>query len=449
MSESKFLAGFGLAYITPEDSVPMASYGDDLRRFSEGKFTELEARALAITDPEGATLLMITCDLSWCPSYLGCTVLERLTAELGLPEKNIILSGAHSHASVSASHDHLPEIRRYHVKFINGLVEAGKQAYADRKPARFYIGSAITERMSFVRRYIMDDGSLCGDNAYGTGTAAVAHESQADPELQILKVAREGGKDILLFNFQGHPHLEGKTKMLSAQLPGWTRMEAERRWDVHAMYWNGGAGNLNSHSRIKPETRTRDPQEWARIMMDYAENAFPHLREAKVGPIRVEDTVYSARVNHFYDPYLDKAKEIQQYFRDGHTAKETAEFAHQLTGGGEMPRINSYYHANRIIANANAPAAKDVYLRAWSMGDIGAVVLPYEMFDTTCMYIKRNSPVRRTFITGYSYPSYCGYIPSAMGFQNGGYEADNCTFAPGTAEELADQFLELLEKSCQ
>ena len=40
MSEPKFLAGFGLANITPEESVPMASYGDDLRRFSEGKFTE-------------------------------------------------------------------------------------------------------------------------------------------------------------------------------------------------------------------------------------------------------------------------------------------------------------------------------------------------------------------------------------------------------------------------
>ena len=445
MSENKFLAGFGVANITPEESVPMASYGDDLRRFSEGKFTELEARGLAITDPEGNTILIITCDLSWCPSYLGRTVLERLTADLGIPEKNIILSGAHSHASVSAGHDHIPAVVNYRVKFIDGLVEAGKLAYADRKPAQFYIGSAITERMSFVRRYIMDDGSLCGDNAWGTGTKAVAHESQADPELQILKIAREGGKDIMLFNFQGHPHLEGKTKMLSAQLPGWTRMEAERRWDVHAMYWNGGAGNLNSHSRIKPETRTREPEEWARIMMDYAENAMPHLRKAKVGPIRVADTVYSARVNHNYDPYVENAQKVQDYFKkEGHTAQETAEFAWTLEGG-----IHSYYHANRILANSKAPLTQDIYLRAWSMGDIGAVMLPYEMFDTTMMYVKRNSPVRRTFIHGYCYPSYCGYIPSRMGFANGGYESDNCTFAPGTAEELADQFLNLLEQTCE
>lgn len=444
MCEEKYLAGFGVVNITPDDSVPMGSYGDDLRRFSEGKYTELEARALALSDPEGSGMLIITCDLSWCPGFLAPEIMQTLSRELGLPEKNIILSGAHSHGSVAAGHDHLPEVARYQRKFVNGMVEAGRIAWADRLPGKFYVGSAITERMSFVRRYIMDDGSLCGDNAWGTGTKAVAHESQADPELQLLKITREGGKDIILFNFQGHPHLEGKTKMLSAQLPGWTRMEAEARWDVHAMYWNGGAGNLNSHSRIKPENRTKDPKEWARLMVDYAEGALGHLRQASLGPIRVEDMTYSARVNHNYDPYVENAKKVQQYFKDGHTAGETAEYAWTLEGG-----IHSYYHANRIVANSQAPLTKDIYLRAWSMGDIGAVVLPYEFFDTTCMFMKRNSPLRRTFIHGYCYPSYCGYIPSKMGFDNGGYEADNCAFAPGTAEELADLYLKLLEKSIQ
>ena len=92
MSEKKFLAGFGLANITPEESVPMASYGDDLRRFSEGKFTELEARGLAITDTEDNTSLFITCDLSWCPSYLGKEVLAVLTEELGLPVVTNVLA---------------------------------------------------------------------------------------------------------------------------------------------------------------------------------------------------------------------------------------------------------------------------------------------------------------------------------------------------------------------
>lgn len=443
MSEQKkFMVGFGMKLFTPEDSVPMASYGDDLRRFSEGKFSELEARAIAVTDEKDETLIFITGDLSWCPSYLGGIIKSNLMANLGIREDHIILSGLHTHASVATAHDNLPEVFKFNDEYVKAMSRAAREAMEDRKPAEFYVGSAITERMNFVRRYIMDDGSFCGDNAYGTGTTVVAHESQADPELQLMRIVRDGGKDIIVANFQGHPHLEGKTKMLSYQLGGFLRAELERRMDVHALYWNGGAGNVNSHSRIKQENRTRVPEEWASIMADYVERALPNLYKAKTGPIQVKDVTYTARVNHNYDPILDKAKQVQQYFKDGHTARETAEYAWQFG-------INSYYHANRIIANAAAPATKNVYLLAFSFGDIGGVVLPYEMFDTTCMYIKRNSPLRRTFIVGYSYPANGGYIPSEFGFKSGGYEADNCTFAPGTAEEFADQYLKLLRQMCE
>ena len=137
---------------------------------------------------------------------------------------------------------------------------------------------------------------------------------------------------------------------------------------------------------------------------------------------------------------MENAKKVQQYFRDGNTAAATAEYAWTLEGG-----IHSYYHANRIVANYNAPANKDIYLRAWSMGDIGAVVLPYEMFDVSGMQVKEGSPFTRTFIVGYSYPSYGGYIPTEEGYANGGYEADNSNFAPGTAEGMVAEYLKMLE----
>ena len=45
-----FYAGFGKTDITPKESVPMASYGDDRNRWSEGMITYLEARAVALKD---------------------------------------------------------------------------------------------------------------------------------------------------------------------------------------------------------------------------------------------------------------------------------------------------------------------------------------------------------------------------------------------------------------
>ena len=39
-----------------------------------------------------------------------------------------------------------------------------------------------------------------------------------------------------------------------------------------------------------------------------------------------------------------------------------------------------------------------------------------------------------------------GYIPSALGYKNGGYSTDITRFAPGTGEELVADYLEILQK---
>jgi len=437
--DNGFLAGFGMTDITPLDSVPMASYGDDLNRFSEGQLTPLEARALAITDENGESMIFVVGDLSWAPGFLGGAIKENLEKELGIPADHVVLSGIHTHNSVSAHQHHLPEIVRYQKRYIEGMTEAAKLAYADRKPADLYIGSAATERLNFVRRYFMDDGSLAGDNTYGTGTRNVVHETPADNQLQLMKFVRQGGKDILIGNFQCHPHLEGKLKLLSSQVCGVFRDAVESRLGAHCIYWNGAAGNINSHSRIKSEMRTKDRLEWGNFLCDYAEQIYNTMTPVKTGPIRVASVTCEAKVNHQYDGLVDKAQEIYKYFKEGHTATEAAEFAHQFG-------INSYYHANRIIQNSKEPESKNVYLFAFSFGDVSGIVLPYEMFDTNGMYIKSNTPFAMTFIVGYSYPAYTGYIPSAIAWEHGGYECDNCNFVAGTAEVLADQYLELLKK---
>lgn len=437
--EGQFLAGFGKTDITPEESVPMASYGDDLRRFSEGKYSNLDARALAITDAKGVTMLFVVGDLSWCPSYLGEAIRQKIEEEMGIPQDHIVLSGTHTHSSVSPVHTHLPAIMRYRERYIAGMVEAARLALEDRKKAEIYIGSVITEDMNFVRRYIMDDGSLIGDNAYGTGTKIVSHETKADPKLQLMKFVRQGSKDILMGNFQNHPHLEGYSKNISAQVVGTFRDAVEERIGAHCIYWQGAAGNINTHSRIEGETRIKDRVEWGIEMCRYTQSVYDTMTRVEPGEIRVATRTYPARVNHMYDHITDKAEDVVAYFNAGHTPQQTAEYAWQYG-------INSYYHAARILANAKLAATKDMDLFAFSFGGVSGVVLPYEMFDTNGMYIKEHTPFDMTFIVGYSYPAYGGYLPSAKAWENGGYECDNCTFAPGTAEELAEQYLDLLKQ---
>ena len=446
-----FMAGFGMQDITPRESVPMASYGDDKDRWSEGLLTYLEARAVVLKDGEGNMLVFVIGDITWAPKDLADRIRDDMAKELGIPANNIIVSGTHTHNSVSASLTEFPAVVNFREQYVKGMEKAILLAVEDLKPTEVYVGSVMTENMNQVRRYFMDDGSLDGDNAYGTGTKRVEHETEADRELQIMKFVREGGKDIVITQFQAHPHLEGKSNLLSSQTVGAIRDALEQKMDVHAFHWQGAAGNLNSKGSLEGEQPFESSNKgriaYGEKMYSYVKSVYNDLTKVATGTIKVEETTITANVNHTYDHMLNEAKMVQDYFKSGHTAGETATYAHQLSAERNLDRrINSYYHANRIVSNAGQGQTKEITFYAWSFGEVAGVVIPYELFDTSAMQIKEASPFVRTFICGYSYPSYSGYIPTEEGFANGGYEADNSNFAPGTAEAMVDAYLEMLNK---
>ena len=435
-----FMAGFGMVDITPKDAVPLDSYGDAKDRISTGMYSYLEARSVVVKDENGDMLVFIVGDVSWCPSNLGGKIKTGLSKELGIPETHIILSGTHTHASVATGLTELPGVAAFNARYVDGMMEAARLAVADLKPAQAYQGSIQTEGLNFVRRYIMDDGSLIGDGARGTGTKIERHETEVDAELQLLKFVREGGKDILIANFQCHPHLEGKTTNVSAQVVGTFRDAVEADMGVHCFYWQGAAGNINSKSRISEENRTLDRKEWGALLKGYAKQAYDTLAPVATGPVKVMEVTYAGKVNHANDHLLMQAQDVRYYFDQGHTTTEAGNYAYENYG------INTIQHANRIIANAKLPETKDMLLAAWSFGEIAGVVLPYELFDVSGMQMKERSPFARTFIVGYSYPAYCGYIPADYAYDIGGYEVDNSTFAKGTAEEMVTEYLNMLEQ---
>lgn len=80
--------------------------------------------------------------------------------------------------------------------------------------------------MTFVRHYQLSDGSYAGSN-FGNfeNGEIVAHSTQADGQMQLIKFARKNEKDIVLMSFPGHATFNGgvtQTK-LSADFPGIAR----------------------------------------------------------------------------------------------------------------------------------------------------------------------------------------------------------------------------------
>ena len=436
-SEAVFMAGFGAVNVTPNNAVNMAGYGDHDTRLSDGYVTYLEARAVAIVDENGEKMLFLVVDTSFAYPAVGQNAIKKLKDELGIPEDHIILAGTHTHNSVATWVSSNSGTAAFNNKYIDGCLEAAQMALDDCKPADVYVGSAKTENLNFVRRYIMDDGSLKGDGADGTGSYIVSHETEVDNEAQLLKFARKDGKDILVVNYQAHPHLEGKLTSLSADTPSAIREALENKLDVNCLYWQGAAGNINSSSRIDGETQTKNRKEYGELFANQVAKYVDSMTQVKTGPIKVTAMTYTGDANHTMDHLINTANTVMTQFNAGVSIDDCGKLAKELG-------LNSFYHARNIVGHAKLGPTYSMDISAFSFGDVSGIVVPYEMFDTSGMQIKADTPFEKTFIVGYAYPGYQGYIPTEEAWKNGGYEVETSNYAPGNAEKLVEAYLGML-----
>ena len=82
-------------------------------------------------------------------------------------------------------------------------------------------------------------------------------------------------------------------------------------------------------------------------------------------------------------------------------------------------------------------------LNTLALGDLAFVFAPYEMFSENGKFIKENSPYAMTFVVTCS-ENHQGYLPSVNGFRVECYETHVTNYARGTAEDLANTYIEML-----
>lgn len=437
---TSFRVGFGRADVTPKESVPMDSYGNPLQRMSKGRYSNLYLNVLAVDDGENQLLLM-TIDHTWFNKALSETIRSKITAKYGIPDDHILMQGTHTHAGPATGEISSPAMTRNNQETCDKALVAVGEALEDLKPAEIFVGDVMTEGMNFVRRYMMDDGSLTGDAYAGTGTAIVGHETEADGEVQLMKFVRDGGEDILIVNFQTHPHLEGESLNLSAQIPGAIRDAVEQQFKNKCIYWQGAAGNLNSQSRIEEEKRFESSNtgriEYGTVMANYISTVYDSMEKVASGPIQVEHRTVTCQVYHDSMELVEVAKQVHEIF----TATNNSSKAMEV---GRSHGITSVHHARAVVDRSKMDLTKDIPVAAFSFGDVSGIVVPYEMFDTNGMQIKAQTPFTKTLIFGYANPGSFSYIPNEEAFENSGYEVLMCRYVKGTAEQFVGVYLDML-----
>jgi len=437
------MVGYSRLDITPKVSVPLAGYGNTSERMSRGFQTYLYTTCIAYSDGED-TILVFQNDLSGANKKIVTNVREEIEKKLDVPGDHVMISGTHTHSAPDMSNNH-PNITSYGQELEKTMLKAAKEALEDLKPCTgMYHGTTRPEGLNFVRHYTTADPNVFkGDNLNTLDPNPVTgHLSEPDNLLQVVRIDREDADSLVLINWQSHPHRGGGSKNLNitADIVGVMRDYVEKHVDgVLFAYYTGASGNLNPKSYIAELNITKDYWEQGDALGKYAVDVLNGGEMTQLGGTNVQITgqFFTGEVNHTEDHMVNVAKIVQEEWRTNNDFTAAVKLANSYG-------MNSPYHAGAIISRANLDKTYDVEMYAFSVGDLGFVTAPYEMFDKQGVTIKEGSPFAATFVITCANDGI-GYIPDRQGFEINCYEANNGKFLPGMGETLADEYVKMLE----
>jgi len=428
-----FCAGFARADITPNTfPFPLNSSAN-----VTGVLHKIYINVVAVSDGDEVAFL-IHMDLKGMYEPILTQSMKIVEQETGVPSKYVFFTATHNHSAPQVNGSD-SKTALWQKSYYKQLRDAVKKAYRDLSPATMTGGIADTTGYAFVRRYICADGSLTGTNmAYPTGSPVVRHETEADPDLQVIRFTRpaEGKKDIIIANWQCHAAHAYSTYKVTSDFIHYFRSGVEGRYDAHFAYFNGASGNINLSTKF-PELIKYNGSGWedvGRALVGKLNEALAVATPLASGEIKVA-TGSVEGVYRVDDP--ERVKQAMEWKNATTTAAKNAVLAKY--------KFQSLYEAMWIANRAGyTTLSTPIPLSAIAFGDVGFAAAPYEMFDTNGMAVKQGSPYKMTFMCAYT-NGVLSYMPDRAACERGGYEFHACNFEIGTAEKCEAELIRLLK----
>ncbi len=443
----EFSAGFGREDFSP--------YGYDMDMYSgkNGKVVldPMYVSCLALWDGDELALIYsldfrgVSADFT--SKYK--TVLKKELRDL-IDTDKIFFNATHDHSGPNASSPNGPNVGLwYETIFDDAFVMATKKAILDLAPTKLYTGKAISDPgTNYVRRYVNADGSVTGIHNIIPASNVVAYETEADKELRTMRFTREGKKDIVYANWQGHvAHGAAYRYQFTADLVHYLRSGVEKDMDVHFIYCNGASGNINFTPKVQADIDAKyftSPyfQGVGKSLVGTVKKAVAAEKQIYAGDFQVTYIPFLATVKHEDEATVAKAKEANELLK-----------AYKAEYGTDMPAkqiqtktgFQSKYEISHIITRSNMGETGTIGLYAFSFGDVSMSFVPFEQFDTNAMQIRDGVKdlYEITFTAAYSNGSH-SYIPSAYAAPNGGYEVYSSRYVDSTGDDIATALVNAL-----
>ncbi len=433
-----FSVGFSRIDVTPKE-YPFPTFDD---RYAQTIHSHVYTTCIAVCDGNQLAFFL-TSDFRAAHRPMVKRVKEIIGQIAGVSEDHIFYCTTHNHSGPDiariAEIDMVTRWAEEYYAQIPGLI---KDALLDLSPATLTVGKTETDRLSFSRRYWLEDGTFWSIHSGNASKAAhVSHETVADPEMRVIRFHRENKKDIVLVNWQAHAATDASCRptILTADFIHEFRKGAEEQFDVHFAYFNGACGDVVTASKIIGEQPYKDTDELGQMLVPVLGKALENMQPANLGQIRMAKGIVQAPLKDFDAERLAQAMEVVQC--ENYEQKIALRKKFGFLSKWEAYAIRDIY--------IKREAHGDIYpIRhvAISFGDIGFVQAPYEMFHVNGKQVRDASPFPITFVCSNT-DDGIGYIPTAEACPRGGYEVYTCSYIPGTGEKCAEKMAQLLQET--
>jgi hypothetical protein len=425
-----FKAGVAVQVITPGEPMWLAGYASR-NKPSEGKVHDLHVKALALEDPAGGKLVLLTSDLVGIPRGLSEEVAAEVKNRTGLPRERLILTCSHTHCgpvlrdNLSDMYDMPPEeakkIGPYTDQLRGWMVETIVKALDDLKPARLAAGQG-TARFAVNRRKPTPTGVVNDANP----------EGPVDHDVPVLRVEAPDGKlRAVVFGYACH-NTTMQFYQWCGDYAGFAQAYLEEKHPgAVALFWIGCGADANPLPRSKLELC----QKYGRELADAVEVVLAE----RMTPVRGPCAARYATIALPFDELPGKEKFQADLLSKQFTVRRRAErLLKVLEAGG---KIDDHY--------------RDYPVQVWRLGgEVLWVALGGEVVVDYKLRLKKelgDGPA--LWVTGYA-NDVMAYIPSLRVLKEGGYEGDTSMipygmptkWGPAVEEKIVGKVHELVKE---
>ena len=424
--EETWKAGVARALITPEKAVWLAGYGS--KRVPSGKVHDIWMKALALEDPKGRRVVLVTSDFQGVPKEMSDRVFAQLKRKLKLEREQVMITFSHNHCGPRLGLDLVDyyPIEAEQVKLVDEytslmetkMVEMVGKALAALAPATLRTGQGHTPFA--VNRRNNREGEVPDLIAKGTLKGPVDHT------VPVLTVTGKDEKLVaILFGYACHPTTLSFTQWCG-DYPGFAQAALEKNHPgAAAMFVNTCGGDQNPLPRRKVELC----EKYGTMLADAVEQALKKPMKTVSPGLR---TAF-AYVDLPYEKVIARKELLAATKEQNAIRKRWAERMLKKLDDGET-----------------FPSSYPYPLHAWRLGkDTLMIGMGAETVVDYALRFKAKFG-RETWVCGYA-DDMLAYIPSRRVWAEGGYEGGPNLFEYGRpalrwAGDIEDRIAGAVEK---